>query len=88
MSLVGQTVKCEWRDAWQDGALDGFMSVEGFKDEFLITTVGFLVRDGDVVSIAPERAEDGYRATTHIPSVLVRSIRLLEEPGVTRAPAM
>lgn len=74
MSLL---VKVHWRDAWFDPEQLG---AGEWKDEYRVTTVGFVVRDTeDVLSLAQEILpdEDGYRAVTHIPRPLVLQIETL-----------
>jgi hypothetical protein len=65
-----------WYDAWFDFDPPG----DGYKDEFVVTTIGFLVRETDeVLSLAAERLPDeGFRAITHIPKACVRSRSVLE----------
>jgi hypothetical protein len=68
-----------WRDAWFD-----FDEVdpEDARSDYLVTTVGFLVRQGPrFLSIAQEVLPDGdgYRAVTHIPVSVVGSLTTLRE---------
>ena len=69
-----------WRDAWFDfDAADP----EDVRPDYLVTTVGFLVRQGPrFVSIAQEILPDGdgFRAVTHIPVAVVEAMSPLE-PG-------
>jgi hypothetical protein len=69
-------VLVRWRDAWFD--LDPPSS--GWRDEYVVHTVGYLVRENeDVVSVAQERlpGRDGYRAITHIPRGVVLGVTTL-----------
>jgi hypothetical protein len=57
-----------WRDAWFD--FDG----NSERDDYLVRTVGFLVKDGPrFLSLAQEMLPDGdgFRAVTHIPVAVV-----------------
>ena len=72
-----------WRDAWFD--FDEPDPDEARAD-YLVTTVGFLVRQGPrFVSVAQEVLPDGdgFRAVTHIPTVVVQKISPLQEPAET-----
>jgi hypothetical protein len=77
-------VLVRWHDAW----FDLEQPAGGWRDDYLVQTVGFLVREGpDVVSIAQELlpGRDGYRAVTHIPRGIIESIStLFEEDGPAR----
>jgi len=76
-------VLVRWRDAWFD--LDPPPS--GWRDEYVVHTVGYLVRENeDVVSVAQERlpGRDGYRAITHIPRGVVLSVTTLFAEGGPR----
>jgi hypothetical protein len=56
------------------------------RDDYLVRTVGFVMRDDDTwLSIAQEQLPegDGWRAVTHIPQALIRDRVSLEE-GVLR----
>jgi hypothetical protein len=67
-----------WRDAWFDFERDP----SGWRDEYLVKTVGFLVREEPgVVSLAQELlpGRDGFRAITHIPRGVIESITTLYE---------
>ena len=67
-----------WRDAFFDFDQK---STEDFRSEYLVHTVGFLVADGPTfISLAQEVLPDdeGYRAVTHIPRVVVERIVLLD----------
>lgn len=46
-------------------------------------TVGYLIRSGSVVSLAQEILPDGdgYRAVTHIPAAMVRSVEPVGTSG-------
>lgn len=76
-----------WRDAWFDfDAADP----EDTRPDYLVHTVGFLVREGPrFVSIAQEILpdDDGFRAVTHIPVVVVEEMTPLrpEDPGAELA---
>jgi len=76
-------VLVRWRDAW----FDFEQPTSGWREEYIVHTVGFLVRETDeVVSVAQERlpAREGYRAITHIPTGVVESVTTLfaeESPG-------
>jgi hypothetical protein len=78
-----QLVLVRWRDAWFDFEHDA----SGWRDSYVVQTVGFLVRrDPGVVSVAQELlpGRDGFRAVTHIPMGVVESIVTLahgEGPG-------
>jgi hypothetical protein len=68
----------EWHDAW----FDQDEAEHDWRDDYLVTTVGFLVRETeDIVSLAAEQLPDdeGFRAITHIPRALVE--RLVEIGG-------
>jgi hypothetical protein len=72
-----------WRDAWFDFDEP---DPEDARADYLVTTVGFLVRQGPrFVSVAQEVLPDGdgFRAVTHIPTAIVQSISPLEIPGGT-----
>jgi hypothetical protein len=72
-----------WRDAWFDFDEP---DPEDARADYLVTTVGFLVRQGPhFVSIAQEvlPEDDGFRAVTHIPTAVVQTISPLQEPGET-----
>lgn len=76
-------VLVRWRDAW----FDFEQPSSGWREQYVVHTVGFLVREtDDVVSVAQERlpAREGYRAITHIPRGVVESVTTLfaeEGPG-------
>lgn len=78
-------VLVQWRDAWFDLEQD---KLRGWRSEYLVQTVGFLVRDEpEVVSVAQELlpGHDGFRAITHIPRGVVESVATLyEEEGPGR----
>jgi hypothetical protein len=62
-----------WRDAW----FDFEHGATGWRDTYVVQTVGFLVRrDAGVISVAQELlpGRDGFRAVTHIPIGVVESI--------------
>jgi hypothetical protein len=55
-----------WRDCW----FDFERPAEGWRDDYLVTTVGYVVREDEhVLSLAQELLldGDGFRAITHIP---------------------
>lgn len=60
---VGALVRVQWRDAWFE--FDGPEE----KDDYLVHTVGFVVKDGPrFLHIASEMLpDDGWRAVTAIP---------------------
>jgi hypothetical protein len=78
-----------WQDAWFDPDQCG---ENEWRDEYLVSTVGFIVRETDtVLSVAMERLpeEDGYRAVTHVPRGMIVEVRRLEhraEPGGLHRP--
>ncbi len=64
-----------WTDAWFD--TDENRPAE-WKAEQVIETVGFLLRERPVVTIAHERVEPGvFRGTTHVPRGMVRKVERL-----------
>jgi len=66
-----------WRDAWFDFDEP---SPEDVRADYLVDTVGFLVRRGPrFVSVAQEILPDGdgFRAVTHIPVAVVETIARL-----------
>jgi hypothetical protein len=72
-----------WRDAWFDFDEP---DPEDARADYLVTTVGFLVRQGPrFVSVAQEVLPDGdgFRAVTHIPTAIVQTISPLEIPRGT-----
>lgn len=76
-------VLVRWHDAW----FDFEQPAGGWRDDYVVQTVGFLVRhESNVVSVAQELlpGRDGFRAVTHIPTGVVESITTLfaeEGPG-------
>jgi hypothetical protein len=76
-------VLVRWHDAW----FDLEQPTGGWRDDYLVQTVGFLMREGpDVISVAQELLpwRDGFRAVTHIPLGIVESVTTLfhdEEPA-------
>jgi hypothetical protein len=76
-------VLVRWHDAW----FDLEQPTGGWRDDYLVQTVGFLMREGpDVISVAQELLpwRDGFRAVTHIPLGVVESVTTLfhdEEPA-------
>ena len=68
-----------WRDAFFD--IDQ-TTIEDFRPDYLVQTVGFLVADGPIfVSLAQEILPDdeGYRAVTHIPRAVVERVVALDQ---------
>jgi len=82
-----QLVLVRWRDAWFDFERDP----SGWRDEYVVQTVGFLVREEPgVISLAQELlpGREGFRAITHIPRGVIESITTLyEESGPARREA-
>lgn len=71
-------VLVRWHDAWFDFEKPG----SDWRDDYLVQTVGFLVREEPgVISVAQELLphRDGFRAITHIPTGVVESITTLYE---------
>ena len=70
-------VAVTWLDAWFDIELG---DLDEARDLYEVRTVGYLVRDGAVVSLAQEVLPDGdgYRAVTHIPRAMMTSLTPLE----------
>jgi hypothetical protein len=76
-------VLVEWQDAWFEGERG---SIEDAPEDYLVRTVGFLVRTGGrVLSIAQELLPDGdgFRAVTHIPAGMVERIIALDVAEAT-----
>jgi len=71
-------VLVRWCDAWFDTDLT---NLSHRRDDYIVSTVGFLLSRGDVVSVSSEVLPDdeGFRAVTHIPSQLIESITELQE---------
>ena len=71
-------VLVRWHDAWFDHDLE---DLARRRDDYIVSTVGFLLSRGDVVSVSSEVLPDdeGFRAVTHIPSQLIESITELQE---------
>ena len=73
-----------WRDAWFDFERES----AGWRDEYVVQTVGFVVREEPgVISLAQELlpGRDGFRAITHIPRGVIESITTLyEDEGPAR----
>ncbi|HEX9693518.1 MAG TPA: hypothetical protein VGA74_00765 [Actinomycetota bacterium] len=68
-----ELVMVRWRDAW----FDFEHGTTGWRDTYVVRTVGFLVRrDAGVISVAQELLPggEGFRAVTHIPMGVVESI--------------
>ena len=61
----------EWHDAWFDVDLE---AVERRRPDYLVRTIGFLIADGPVISVAQEVLPEGegFRAVTHVPASLVQ----------------
>jgi hypothetical protein len=71
-------VLVRWHDAWFDFEKPG----SDWRDDYLVQTVGFLVREEPgVISVAQELLphRDGFRAITHIPTGVVESVTTLYE---------
>jgi len=70
-------VLVRWRDAWFDFEAGS----SGWPDEYIVQTVGYLVRDTeDIVSVAQEALANGdWRAVTHIPRPIIQGITFLME---------
>ena len=69
---MNDIVEITWRDAWFDTDAPA-----EWREDYLVTTVGYLVRDSHIVSVAAEQTPDGFRAITHIPLTLVKERRIL-----------
>lgn len=67
----------EWHDAWFDVDLE---SVDVRRPNYLVRTIGFLLSDGPVISVAQEVLPEGegFRAVTHVPAALVQRILELD----------
>jgi len=65
-----------WRDAW----LDTDEPSSGYREDYMVSTVGWLVREDEhIVSVASELLPvgEGVRAVTHIPATsVVRTVDL------------
>lgn len=75
-----------WTDAWFD---HDESAPEDWTPNFVVTSIGFLVRDGaEVLSLAHEVLPDGqYRAVTHIPrSLVVSTTELSKGAGTWQEP--
>lgn len=74
MTRVGKVIRVEWFDAW----FDEDIHKQDFKDEYICTTYGLCIRDGDVISVAhqlqPEN--DKLTAVTHIPRAYVKRVEV------------
>lgn len=79
-ALAHPLVVVTWHDAWFDLELD---HLEDAGEHYLVRTVGYLIRSGSVVSLAQEVLPDGdgYRAVTHIPAAMVRSVEPVGTSG-------
>lgn len=77
-------VVVRWHDAW----FDFEQPAGGWREEYLVRTVGYVVRETpEVISVAQEHlpGRDGFRAVTHIPRGVVESVTtLFEEEGPAR----
>jgi len=64
-----------WNDAWFD--VDE-TKPKDWKDEQPVVTVGFLLRERPVVTVAHEKVDtDTYRGVTHIPRSMIRKVERL-----------
>lgn len=66
-----------WRDAWFDADQQ---DTKDWRADYLVHTVGYLVREEKgIVSIASEVLPqgDGFRAVTHIPKAIIKSVTTL-----------
>jgi hypothetical protein len=84
--VTHRLVVVTWRDAWFDFDEP---EPEDAREDYLVTTVGFLVREGPrFVSVAQEILPygDGFRAVTHIPVGVIESTVPIELNG--HAPAL
>jgi hypothetical protein len=75
--MTPDLVIVRWRDAWFD-----FDEPDELQDEYIVSTVGYLVRPGPrFVTVAQELLPhgDGHRALTHIPLAVVETVAVLEE---------
>jgi hypothetical protein len=70
-------VVIEWTDAWYD---PDEQEPGDWKDEYPVRTVGYLVREVPVYSVAQEvlADPDTFRAVTHIPRAMVTRMTLLQ----------
>jgi len=74
--MIEPLVLVRWRDAWFDFEAGS----GGWPDEYIVQTVGYLVRDNDIVSVAQEALANGdWRAVTHIPRPIIQGITYLME---------
>lgn len=76
-------IRVLWRDAYFDFDGDG-----ASRDDYLVTSVGFLVNDGErFLTIAAEVLPDGdgYRAISHIPRRVIEGITHLKPAPEPRA---
>ena len=72
---IGDLVRVEWQDAWVD---HDESEVRDWKDAMPVSTLGYLLRDRPVVSVAAERLPDGkYRCVTHIPRSIVEKVEVI-----------
>jgi hypothetical protein len=73
-----------WHDAW----FDLEEPANGYPEDYLVQTVGYLVRETPaVISLAQEvlPSRDGFRAITHIPRAVIDRIETLaDEDGPGR----
>lgn len=74
---IGDYVRVFWTDAWEEANEE---TIRAMPDGMPMVTVGELVRQGPVVSVAAEKVvlTGGYRGTTHIPASIVTNIEVLE----------
>ncbi len=66
---------------WHDAYFELDEPNDGYKPDYWVTTVGFVVEETEVVlRIAAEKLprDDGYRAITSIPKPAIRSRSVLE----------
>ncbi len=72
---------------WHDAFFDFDTPDEGFRPDYWIQTVGFVVEETpEVLRIAAEKLPhgDGWRATTTIPQACIRSRSRLEHTSTPR----
>lgn len=77
---LGQLVVVKWCDAWFDADES---SPADWKDEYIVVTVGFCVRDDNILSVAHEKHPDGgFKAVSHIPRVIVKEVTLVKDVAI------
>ena len=76
---IGKPCHVQWRDAFFDFDRNG--GAESERDDFLVSTYGVVRAVGErFTDIVSEQLPDGdERAITHVPTVLVQRIWVLEE---------